>query len=149
MSSKVDASDIVMRQGRASDAEAIVSVFREYGKKTLKVTKIRSNLRNYPSVVACCGGNLVGFLYCLRFAPDILEIANIYISKEYRNRGVGNQLLEELMRDMPQDFRALIAVNSSLNKSVERKKRPTNFYLRSGFIVIFENSNTAVYLKEI
>ena len=140
---------IRFRPGQPEDAASIVSLFKEYRRKSLGVARVRRNLRDFPSVLACSDGALVGFCYCLRFAPDILEIANIYVSKNHRNDGIGELLISELEARTDESVSAFIAVNSLRNQSLEKKIKPTNFYNRNGFRILYENSETTVYLKEL
>ena len=51
--------------------------------------------KEYPSVCAWKNNELLGFSYCQSFAPDILEVANIYVRQDIQSQGIGTQILQK------------------------------------------------------
>lgn len=45
-------------------------------------------VENHPHVLAYDDEQLIGFIYTNDFAPDILEIYNMFIKKDYRYQGI-------------------------------------------------------------
>lgn len=111
--------------------------------------QLGSNIPNFPSYVAFLKDDIVGFVTSKSFAPDMLEIANIYVDKQYRGSGLGTDLLRSLEEDCAQKHNALIAVNSMLYQSNENKRSAETFYVKNGYQCIFHTENTKVFCKNL
>lgn len=141
--------DVRVRVLVAEDVEHILSIYARYTAKTIDLDRLQRSIGLLPGVVAERDGQIVGFAYCYRFAPDILELANIHVARERRDRHVGGLLLEAIVRSASEHANAIIAVNSLLNESAEEKRRPDSFYVSNGFSIIFQNAATSIYLREL
>lgn len=71
------------------------------------------------SLVAVCGGEVVGFIAFKRGS----HLSLLYVRKDYAGRGIGRQLFARCARDL-----AAITVNSSMGA--------VGFYRKMGFVVM-------------
>jgi ribosomal-protein-alanine N-acetyltransferase len=53
---------------------------------------------NYQLIVACVGADVVGFCAWRQTAADEAELLNLAVHPEYREKGIGTALAEELRR---------------------------------------------------
>lgn len=93
------------------------------------------------AVVAESGGNIVGAAWCRLWineekgygfiADDIPELSMAVIP-EFRSKGIGTLLLEELFQQVKE------AGYKSLSISVEKRNRAVNLYKRIGFVIVKE-----------
>lgn len=134
-----------LRTIRADDIEELNALYRSYSGRDIAATRVREAIADYPSVAATRSGEIVGFCYCFRFAPDIIELANIFVSKQYRSGRLGSAMLTHLLQEIGEPIRGVIAVNSSLNEIREQKASPDSFYLRNGFSIIASTENSTIY----
>jgi hypothetical protein len=102
-------------------------------------------LNSYPSAVAFQNGRMFGFSYCFRFAPDIVELANIYIDSKSRQAGAGSRMIDFLVSQLAPEINAIIAVNSDLYPVTGEKRRPDSFYVRNGFRIVASTTSSVVY----
>lgn len=101
-------------------------------------------IETYPSAIARTQDTLVGFAYTKRFAPDILEIENIYVAASYRNKTVGHALLQLIESEASNHYKGLIPINSSLYV------RPaTAFYIKNGYSLVFQTGDSNVFAKNL
>lgn len=142
--------DVVVRPMTTEDVEACMTLYATYSPNKLNLARIREAVAQYPACVALSEERIIGFCYCYRFAPDILEIANIFVGSNHRNKRVGERLLDYIVKEARSDAKAaLIAVNSQLNPSHEPKASPTPFYIRNNFSVAYSNENTTIYIRSL
>lgn len=120
-------------------------IYRSYAGNGLKEEMVILRSSGYPAWVYYEEGRAIAFFYCFHFAPDILELANIFISQAHRSKGLGVKLLGRLFNDLVPPFRYVIAVNSTLNDTNDEKGNPENFYIRNGFKRIAETDNSVVF----
>lgn len=108
------------------------------------------SLRDMPSVMVLIDNVVVGFATSVQLAPDILEIGNMFIHKDHRRKGVGQEIVTEYERQAKElkQWKSIIAVNSDL---YEGKKAPSaeNFYLKCGYRLLLKTDSTHVLAKEI
>jgi GNAT superfamily N-acetyltransferase len=109
-----------------------------------------SLLKEFPATVAFDGVKMIGFAVTNRFAPDILELANIFVSAEFRNKNIGSFLLNFLESQIKEtDYKALILVNSDLYKNRDSKRSAENFYLKNGYRLSFQTADSKVFYKNL
>lgn len=138
-----------VRRMTERDIDSVVQLYKTYSPKPLDRERIAEVIRSYPSAVVVKDGVIVGFCYCFRFAPDILEIANIFVAKSARDHKIGAQLVRAIIRQAKPGIVGLIAVNSLLNPAHENKRSPTPFYRRNRFDVMYEGAHSTIYFREI
>lgn len=137
---------IEVRKAIKSDVEYINTLFHENsGRKADE--KISDYIIKFPAIVAMDGLKLVGFCYSKPFAPDILELMNIFVKPEIRNKGFGKEIISEFEKYAFERFKSIILVNSVLYPSKEDKKLATNFYISCGYKEILSTKNSKVYGK--
>lgn len=105
-------------------------------------------VENYPGVVALADGLLAGFVICNRFAPDILEIANMRVSGDFRRKGIGRMLVSRLREEAAEKWSSFILVNSSLY-SQGSQPLAVSFYLKLGFSVVYRTANSNVMAMSV
>jgi GNAT superfamily N-acetyltransferase len=106
-------------------------------------------LTSHLVAVAEAAGEVVGFAYTGSFAPDIVELANIFVAEKVRSRGVGAALLRDIEDRARGSFRAVILVNSMLYPGRPDKRPAGEFYLRSGYQLVWSTGPTLVFLKAL
>lgn len=134
-----------MRPACPADLLAIEQLYFPYSGRHINVPRITEALENYPSVVAYRDDVLLGFSYCFRFAPDIVELANIFVRNDTRSSGLGTEMLQFVLSRIIDPFRAIIAVNSDLYSTSEEKRRPDSFYLKNGFRIMASTGPSKVF----
>ena len=107
-----------------------------------------NRLKQYPAFNAFLDRKIVGFVNTKRFAPDILEITNLYVAQPYQGRGIGSQLLQGLETYCKKtQWKALILVNSQLYENKDGKGLAQNFYEKNGYQLSFKTSDTLCFYK--
>lgn len=106
-------------------------------------------VENYPHVLAYDDEQLIGFIYTNDFAPDILEIYNMFIKKDYRYQGIGTLMIQHLMNNIDKKYQGIIVINSSLYESSEEFISAVPFYNRNDFTLIATTKNTSVLYHEL
>lgn len=128
--------------------EPIVCLHREENSYPLSTDYVSQCINHFPGAVALADERLIGFMFCNQFAPDVLEIANVLIRQEFRNRGIGSELLRKTESLAGDKWASFILVNSTLYHS-EKRQSATGFYLNHGFHVVHRTANTSVLVKAI
>ena len=141
-------ASIELRRAVIADIPAIEELYYPYSHRHINVPRVSDALVNYPSVTAWNDQKLVGFLYCFRFSPDILELANIYIDQQTRHAGLGSKMITFLRSHLSEQIKAIIAVNSDLHPVTDLKRRPDSFYFKNGFRLLASTNNSVVYWWE-
>lgn len=129
----------------SKNISSLSRIYREYAGHGLREDMVLQRSSGYPAWAYFVSQEPIAFFYCFHFAPDILELANIFISKEERSLGLGGRLIDLMYDDMQEPFRNVIAVNSFLNSTQEEKGDPRNFYLRNGFVEIAETESSVIF----
>jgi L-amino acid N-acyltransferase YncA len=107
---------VTIRPSRDSDVEAMLSIYRRHIRHGIEdgiedsgtpepddLRDRRKNLRNHrlPHLVACYGGEVVGYAYVVLFrkrpAYRYAVKHSIYVHHDHVGRGVGRLLLEQLI----------------------------------------------------
>lgn len=142
-------SSTAVRLGSLKDAGFIIARYEDILGRRPNAEYIRQALANYPSSVAYHQDVLVGFAYCGFMAPDVLELANISLHKDYRSSGVGTELLKILETEVSKEYKALLLTNSALYGETSGKRAATNFYLRNGYQLIAGTNSTNLFWKNL
>lgn len=140
--------ELVIRAAGIDDLDAVAALFERENGCTSQRDFIAKCLEHYPCALALQDGHLQGFIYCQRFAPDILEIANLLVAEACRGMGVGSRLLAEVERLADTEWASLILVHSLLYPHPPRRS-PADFYGKQGFTPIHRTSASTVYAKAI
>lgn len=139
-----------LKRLKENNSKEVVELLKEYRETTFSEEKIKEILKNYPSVGAYNNEKLIGFCYTTTFSPDILEIYNLFISKQYRNFNIGSKLLEEItVQAKLNNYKGMILSNSLLYKTKEPKLKAKVFYERNGFKLVLTTGNTDIFVKNI
>lgn len=99
-------------------------------------------VRSSPGLVACSGERPIGFLTSRSWYATSTEITWMAVHAEWRRRGIGRELLEALIVDLPGDIRHLVVTTLSrampeehLDDTYAGTRR---FYQQNGFEPIWE-----------
>jgi len=140
----------LVRTAQPSDLSAIFDMYRDELKREPRVERITAQIQDYPSAVAEDDGLLIGFCYTVKFAPDVLELANIVVSSDRRNTGVGGRLLAHVENQAASVFAAIILVNSDLYPQGKSEKRSaTDFYQRHDYRIVTATRDTRIFFKDL
>ena len=103
-------------------------------------------------LVAELQGEKIGAVWCRSYnvnnkgfgfvSEDIPELS-IAVYKDYRNKGIGTQLLKAFYKHLKE------AGFHSISLSVDKRNPAVNLYLRTGFKTIKTNENDHIMLKEL
>lgn len=137
---------IEVRTSNKDDFKYISQIFKENTDREPS-ENLSAYVSQYPSVVAVDNEKIVGFCYSKPFAPDILELMNIFIIASHRGKGNGKKLIKEFELLAFNKFAFIILVNSNLYPTKEVKRLATNFYIGRGYKEIISTSNSKVYAK--
>ena len=107
---------LLVRPSRDSDVEAMLAIYRRHIRRGIEegvddsgtpepddLRDRRKNLRSHrlPHLVASLGGKVVGYAYVVLFrkrpAYRYAVKHSIYVDHEYAGRGIGRQLMQELI----------------------------------------------------
>ena len=142
-------SDFRFRDLTADDIDPIRALYTTYRPAGVKLDRLRAEHATCPGVVVMAGERLVGFAYCYSFAPDIYELANIFVHRDFRDAGLGRTLLERICERAAPTHNAIVAVNSLKAETTEPKRRPDGLYARGGFDVVLQTPHATVYAKSL
>lgn len=132
-----------------ADFNDVHKLYKDYSLAAPDTERVARHLTSLPSAVALDNGRIIAFAYCFGFAPDIVELANIFVSKDYRDKKVGTRLLSHLEQRLEPPYRCIIAVNSLLHRTKETKRQPLSFYSSNNYRVIYQGEHTCLFLKEV
>jgi GNAT superfamily N-acetyltransferase len=127
----------------------IFALYRRYLAREPNEARIAMHASQFPSAVLTLGEQVVGFVFTVDFAPDVLELANILIDPAHRLHGHGERLMAYVEAASKADFSSIILVNSMLYTSAEQKRPATRFYLRLGYRLIAETQYTNIFYKDL
>lgn len=127
--------------------EGIVALFAR--ERELDPGVVQRRVEAYPCFVIIKDSELIGYAVSASFAPDILELLNIYISEEYRQKGLGSRLLTAFEEEAKHKYAAIILVNSGLYENKNEKRSARTFYLRNKYELIKTTGDTNVFYKSL
>ena len=122
----------------------VSSMFQMESKRKLNHIKVKECIDNYDHVLAYDEDKLIGFIYANEFAPDILEIYNMFIHPDYRNQGIGTLMLQHFINNMDEKYQGIIVINSSLYDQNEKFISAVTFYNMNNFNLIAMTDNSSV-----
>lgn len=127
--------------------EGIMDLYREYYLGTaFQAGYFAEYLNGHPAIGLYHEEQLVGFCLSRRFAPDILEIAELYVAKAMRNKSLGKYIVEEMHATAQQQgYKGIILSNSLLWSPQEAKQAATSFYEKMGYQRVFATDKTNVW----
>lgn len=132
-----------------SHINKVIQLFLKNTNRKLSYDKIENAIERYPALIVKDENKIIGFAYTGRFAPDILELYNIFVNPGQRNHSIGSSLLRKLEEKCKEEFNAIILVNSLLYKGKSKEKYATNFYLKNDYTNVAETSSTKVFFKPL
>ena len=127
---------VVIRLAAREDVPGIVALIGRGNHRRGDAEKIRRCVLRAPSVVACRDGEVVGFVYARRFAPDVLEWCNVAVAPEYRRLGLGTAMVQKAEDEARRfGYVALVGANSRLHPgaSAEHCHAARAFWERMGW----------------
>ncbi len=137
------------RIAKIDDVEEISSLHEFEYQRLANKNRIEEYIKDYPSVACEKGDRIVGFILSTRFAPDILELANVVVSKDERNKKIGSKLLVTFENiALKAGWNSIILVNST-GYGGKDFPRATGFYYRHGYKIVHSTEKTNVFLKKI
>ncbi len=137
-----------IRSATREDSESIAELHRAETGRQPYTTGIFGQVANFPSAVAFDGSKMIAFALSQQFAPDILEITDLLVSRSHRNTGVGTAILAHLEKQAYGQYASLILCNSILYEA-PGKRLASGFYERNGYFPAHETGNTTVFVKSI
>ncbi len=156
MSERADAAvvrdHVGIRPGRSGDVEAIARLIANENGRAADRAEIVKDLASSPSVVVERDGQLLGFIYSRRFAPDILEWRNSLIAASARRLGLGTRMVAAMEAATRQaGYRATIGVNCRLHPGATDAGAAAAraFWLAMGWSIVFATDGSAVLAKHL
>jgi GNAT superfamily N-acetyltransferase len=136
--------------------ELLYGIIELYYKETGRVINrkgLELDLLKYPNIIAEYNGEIVGFATTNDFSPDILRLDNLYVRTEWRNEGLGSEIMKRLEDSIPNEYKTIIADNSLLyeyyRKDIPPKRFADTFYTRIGYKIVIQTEHTFVFKKDI
>lgn len=147
-----DAPGLVFRPGRPDDTEAVASLIERENHRPADRDRIRRRLSGLPSVVVHDGPDLVAFIHCRRFSPDMVELSNMVVARSHRRQGLGRAIVAMLEPRLSEaGYRAAIFVNCRLHPGTtdDRVAAARAFWLGMGYDICFATGGSAVFVKTL
>lgn len=141
---------MLFRPGTPADTPAISALIERENHRPAHPDDIGRRLAALPSVLAESEGELVAFLYCRRFSPDIVELSNMVVASHVRRGGVGGRMVDMLEPQLGDlGYRAAIFVNCRLHIGATdaRAAAARAFWLHRGYTIVFSTHGSAVFAK--
>jgi len=131
--------DIAIREIEERDYLAVLALWNLLGNQALTEENIGPYYAleklddNYKTFVAVLDGQVVGFIYTLRFmsvGPPVwfMNIHGLAVAPELRGKGIGSQLIKHVERYAASRGVSFIGLNTGF-----KRKRAHKFYERHGF----------------
>jgi GNAT superfamily N-acetyltransferase len=139
--------DAIIREALPRDSKHILALYAEYAVHTMPQPDLERLIQDYPAFVVCREEKILGFVYSSRFAPDILELFNIYITASLRSTGISRSLLARFESAAAAKYSGIILCNSQRYETRVRKRSAHNFYLENGYELVFHTRDTNVFMK--
>jgi GNAT superfamily N-acetyltransferase len=144
-------SDIEIRKINADALPDIMNLYRVLRPDWQPRQGCEAQLNTHPTYGAYTAeGKMVGFIYSYFFAPDILELANIYIDDTQRGKNIGSRLLHAFEDDVRKSaFNAVLLFNSAGYETTTQKISAAPFYLKHGYQNIATTEQTKIFFKDL
>lgn len=125
-------------------------LFRSHTGRAADLATIGTWIDDWPCAGAWVDDELVGFLLCKSFAPDVAEIANLLVAPHWRDRGVGGALVAHAEAlAVEQGITGMVGVTSVAYDVVGPKRLASPFYVRHGYRVVLETADTHVFARTL
>lgn len=98
----------------------------------------------YPSVSLYDGDNLVGFALTDFLTLDSLKLDTVLVREDYRGRGLGSRMLEELKLVIPPPWKGILATDSGIFQCNGRQDNST-FFKKNRFLKIAQTGGTKLF----
>lgn len=141
-----------IRFSQAENTQDVLNIsclFKRYSYRDLSHISVKECVENHPHVLAYENDVLIGFIYTNDFAPDILEIYNMFIHPDYRYQGIGTLMMQYTMDHIEEKYQGVIVANSALYDNNEDFVTAVPFYTRNDFDVISKTDNTTVLYRDL
>lgn len=130
-----------------SDAQAVFHLYSQYRVTPYPIEKLAIVLGGAPNLGVWHQAELIGFVYCEPFAPDIIEVSSLYVAAQYRNLGIGHALLKKMHAHLALvGFKSAILYNSQLYETIEPKRSAGSFYTRAGYSQVISTGDTDLFV---
>nr|WP_241737531.1 GNAT family N-acetyltransferase [Neptunicella marina] len=143
----VSSQTVNLRRAGASDIADMSQLFMFYSGRDISAN-LQQYIDQYPAALAEIEGRIVGFAYSRTFAPDVLELLNIFVKQDCQNSGLGSKLLRFFESLAFDHYQGVVAVNSLLYASARNKRFASNFYLKNQYDTILTTENSRIYAKQ-
>jgi GNAT superfamily N-acetyltransferase len=142
---------IEIRTINADALPDIIKLYRVLRPDWVPPSTTAQQLDKYPAYGAYTADNdMAGFIYGNYFAPDILELYNIYICDALRGKSVGSRLLQAFEEDTGlRDYNAVLLFNSDAYETAQEKISAAPFYLKHGYQNIATTPQTKIFFKSL
>lgn len=141
---------IFVRPTQPGDLEEIFTLCREVLAIEPNRGRITDLVTTYPSFVAIRNDQVIAFVYCAKFSPDILELANILVLPEFQNKGIGHKLVKSVEGSaVSHGFAAIILSNSMLSPTKIKKRNAKIFYRDLGYVSLFKTEHSTIFIKSL
>ena len=140
---------IEIADGSRIDVENIIRLYQDGSGRELKARRLTGYVESLPSAVAYNSERIIGFAFCTPFAPDIVELGNIFVADSFRNQGVGAKLLKLVESRVAMRFHSIVLCNSMHYRGIPNKRPATQFYLRQGYQQIWSTGATICFAKQL
>lgn len=140
--------DAIIRLATWEDAEVICDCFQA-GTGRLIQPRAAGLIDTFPSLIAQRpDGSILGFVYCNRFAPDILEVYNIFVCEPARGQGLGSRLIRRLeVEAHAAGWGGLVLINSVLYPNKLPGSLVSGFYEQLGYRRALDTGESVVWSK--
>ena len=142
--------DFKIEKSSSDDVNEIINLYSKYRKNWKPSWSLKERLDEYPALKVVQNEKMIGFAYCFKFAPDIMELSQIYIDQNFRSQNIGATLIGKLEKEVSiEGYVGMIAVNSDAYEGKADSKKPTNFYLNNGYALVAQTDKTTVFFKNL
>nr|WP_299344217.1 GNAT family N-acetyltransferase [Allomuricauda sp.] len=150
MTSDLPFNELSIKNLKDQDIDGVMSFFRKFTGRDLLEKRLGDSVRKYPCCIIFANAEIIGFSYTNRFAPDILELSNIFVHPEFRSHGIGGMMLKRIEKEsLKGGYTGLILVNSLLYDNRSDKRFATNFYVKNGYLEIVRTESSKVFFKSL
>lgn len=134
----------------AGHLDAIAALFAGHTGRSADVATMANWIETSPAAVALDGPACVGYCLTTRFAPDIVELASLFVHPTARSHGLGAALITEVTETCRRrGTAAMITTPSEAYVSLEPKQSSVPLYVRLGWHVVHETADTAVLMRSL
>ncbi len=141
--------DLLIRKATDKDIMSMIDLYRQF-REWNPPAKFVEGVKELPAFIASHNDNIVGFVTLTSFAPDIVELYNIYVSDKFQSQGLGSKFLEFVEDALKKNsYRGIISVNSDGYIAYGAKRDATKFYEKNKYSCITKTSDTRIFYKSL